>query len=398
MNMMWRWSLPVLLVMLLCACGREPVPPAAPVQTDTFTFGIILPGAADDDGWGAAHCAGGRYVERNRPDMRLLVLDNLNRAARPGMTVAMAADSLAAQGAKLIIAASADFADGVLAAAQARPDLYFVSVGSDEAWADGRNFRAPANVSNVMGRMEYGKNLAGFAAGMATQTGKLGYVGPMDNAEARRLAAATYLGARHAWVYERQRDAADLEFTVAWIGYWFHIPGQTLDPAVLTRDFAADGCDVVISGINTSEVLVEAGKLHAAGNPVLAVPYDYHRADRAAAEVSLGIPYFNWGPAYLELAQMAEGGYWRQQFMLPGAHWPSRNDPSIGFVRGAALTPAMTAALDRYAAELDARRIVPFRGPLNFRDGTPFLADGEEAIEAQVWYLPQLLQGMRVRQ
>jgi simple sugar transport system substrate-binding protein len=33
-------------------------------------------------------------------------------------------------------------------------------------------------------------------------------------------------------------------------------------------------------------------------------------------------------------------------------------------------------------------------GPLNFQDGTPFLADGEEATGHQIWYLPQLLEGM----
>ncbi len=36
-------------------------------------------------------------------------------------------------------------------------------------------------------------------------------------------------------------------------------------------------------------------------------------------------------------------------------------------------------------------------GPLNFQDGTAFLADGEAATDIQVWYLPQLLEGMEGR-
>ena len=33
-------------------------------------------------------------------------------------------------------------------------------------------------------------------------------------------------------------------------------------------------------------------------------------------------------------------------------------------------------------------------GPMNLQDGSPYLADGEVATDQQVWYLPQLLEGM----
>ena len=35
-----------------------------------------------------------------------------------------------------------------------------------------------------------------------------------------------------------------------------------------------------------------------------------------------------------------------------------------------------------------------FEGPLNYQDGTPFLAEGEVATDSQIWYAPQLLEGM----
>jgi simple sugar transport system substrate-binding protein len=35
-----------------------------------------------------------------------------------------------------------------------------------------------------------------------------------------------------------------------------------------------------------------------------------------------------------------------------------------------------------------------WKGPLNLQDGTVYLADGVEATESEIWYLPQLLQGM----
>jgi len=33
-------------------------------------------------------------------------------------------------------------------------------------------------------------------------------------------------------------------------------------------------------------------------------------------------------------------------------------------------------------------------GPINLQDGSAYLADGEVGTDQQVWYLPQLLEGM----
>ena len=33
-------------------------------------------------------------------------------------------------------------------------------------------------------------------------------------------------------------------------------------------------------------------------------------------------------------------------------------------------------------------------GPMNLQDGTPYLKDAEKATGQQIWYLPQLLEGM----
>ncbi len=49
-----------------------------------------------------------------------------------------------------------------------------------------------------MGKMEYGKMIAGCAAALTTQTGKIGYLGPLINDETRRLSDSVYLGASTA--------------------------------------------------------------------------------------------------------------------------------------------------------------------------------------------------------
>ena len=138
-----------------------------------------------------------------------------------------------------------------------------------------KDFKAPKNLSNFMGRMEYGKMIAGCAAALTSQTGKIGYLGPLINDETRRLTASAYLGARYCWTEFAKKDAAALSFKVTWIGFWFNIPGQTLDPTKVADDFYNNGYDVVLSGIDTTEALVEGGKMAQAGKKVWTIPYDY---------------------------------------------------------------------------------------------------------------------------
>ena len=50
--------------------------------------------------------------------------------------------------------------------------------------------------------------------------------------------------------------------------------------------------------------------------------------------------------------------------------------------------------LDEFIAGLADGSIDLWAGPLNFQDGSPFLADGEAATPKQIWYMSQLLEGI----
>lgn len=89
---------------------------------------------------------------------------------------------------------------------------------------------------------------------------------------------STYLGARYCWETYRGRPASELAFKVTWIGFWFNIPGVTLDPTKVANDFINEGYDVILSGIDTTEAIVEANKATQAGKRVFAVPYDFKGA------------------------------------------------------------------------------------------------------------------------
>jgi len=368
----------------------------AGTMDEEFVFGMLLVGPYNDHGWSQANYEGGTYVESKLPGAKMVYVDKVNSADRPGTTPEQLAEDLLNQGAEMIFFTSDDMKDGAIAFAKAHPDIAVVHTSGDGAWVEGKDFQDLANLSNIMGRMEYGKMIAGVAAALTTQTGKIGYLGPLINDETRRLAASVYLGARYAWTEYLGKDPAELQFSVNWIGFWFNIPGVTSDPTQVADNFFNQGFDVVISGIDTTEALVEAGKLSGAGKQVWAIPYDFVGSLEEAPAVALGVPFFNWGPSYLEAVTAAREGQWTSFWDWRAPDWADINnhDTSIvGFEKGQGLSTEAAAKVDEFIAAL-AGGLDLWTGPVNLQDGTPFLAEGEVATDLQVWYLPQLLEGM----
>lgn len=372
-------------------------PTAAPIAPEPLTFGMILVGPQNDKGWSQAHWEAGKYLEE-KLGAKMIVIDKVNPADRPGTTVDQVAADMISQGAKLVFATSDDMKDGALLAAEKFPDVPMIWASGDSAWTEGKDYRADLkNLGNIMGKMEYGKMMAGCAAALTTEKGSIGYLGPLINDETRRLTAAAFLGAKYCWETYRQKPAADLRFEVKWIGFWFNIPGVTLDPTQVVNEFFDTGADIVISGIDTTEALVVAGQRADKGDKVWAIPYDYKGACDQAPKICLGVPYFNWGPAYLNVAKSVMDGTFKAGFEWNGPDWKDINNPdtsAVGFVKGEALSADNAATLDKFIAGLADGSINLWKGPLNYQDKTPFLKDGETATDLQIWYMPQLLEGM----
>ncbi len=369
------------------------VPPTATVAAKPITFGVVLVGPYNDHGWSEAHYTAGQYVEKMIPGSKMIYLDKLNAADRKGTTLDSVVSDMISKGAKLIFTTSDDFKDETRLAAEKYKDVTFVHISGDDAWTG----KAPKNEGNYMGRMEYGKMIAGCAAALSTTTGKIGYLGPLINDETRRLASSVYLGAKYCWTTYLNKPAADLKFDVKWIGFWFNIPGVTLDPTKVSNDFFTAGVDVLVSGIDTTEALVQAGQKAKAGQRVLAIPYDFKDACKEAPEVCLGVPYFNWGPAYVKFAKAFQAGTWKQEFEWASPDWKDINNAdttAVGFLAGAALKADAKSKVDEFIKGLADGKISLFKGPLKLQDGTVYLKDGETATDKQIWYLPQLLEGM----
>jgi simple sugar transport system substrate-binding protein len=417
-NLMFAALLAMAFVLVFSACGQAPVTTAVPptqapatqapateAPTATvaptaapFVFGILLVGPHNDNGWSQATYDGALYAEANIPNSKLLYLENVysNSPTYPGQTASQLAESLVSQGAQLVIFNSDDMKDESNKFAAAHPEVKVLMLSGDQVWQDGKAYTATPNIINIMGRMEYMKMIAGCAAALTTTTGKIGFLGPLINDETRRLAASAFLGAKYCWTNVLNKDAADLTFTVTWIGFWFNIPGFTSDPTQVADNFFANDYDVVISGIDTPEALTEAKKAHDAGKNVFALAYDYKSNCDVAPEVCLGVPYFNWGPAIKKNIMTAVDGSWQSHFEWNDPDWTDLANPdtgAVGFNKGQGLSADNATKLDAFIAQL-AGGLNLWTGPLNLQDKTSYLADGVAATDQQIWYLPQLLEGM----
>lgn len=395
-----RYSLALIVVLLVALVMSAGFARHATVKAqDEFVFGMILVGPHDDNGWSEAHYNGGLYVEEHVEGVKMIWIDKVNPADSPELTMDLVVEDLVSQGAQLIIATSDDFKADFTAVAPNYPDITFLHVSGDGVWSG----EAPENMGNLFGQMQYGKAIAGCAAALKTETGKIAYLGPLVNNETRLFANSVYLGAKYCYEHYRGEDPATLQFTVNWIGFWFSIPGVTLDPTEVANAFFNDGNDVVISGIDTTEATVVAGQRAAQGERVFSIGYDYIDTCAEAPSVCLGVPYYNWGPAYVETVNAVKDGTWERQFDWLEPDWSDINNPDtsiVGFAKGTVLTEEESAMLDEYTAALGAGAkgeeggIILYQGPINYQDGTTYLADGEIATPEQIWYIPQLLEGM----
>lgn len=386
----------LVLINLLCFFLLFSIPGVSIAEQEDFVFGLIMFGAQNDEGWNQAHYEAGLYVQKRVPGTSMIPIEKMNPMDRPGLTIQQLVNDLVSEGAKLIISTSDYMAAGIRESALKHPQINFIQIPGDDALSE----EGPENLSNLMGRMEYGKMMAGFTAGMTTKTGKIGYIGPLVNAQTRRLAIASFLGARYAWEKILHRDSDNMSFKVAWTGYWFDIPGVTTDPTEIALNFFNTGYDVIISGIDSNKPLDAAYRERQLYRNVWTVHYNSKDTCPDSKDACLGVPYFNWRPDYVKFIEAAISNQWEKQWVWSGPFWEDINNKdksAIGFIPGTTLPLTTLAHLDDFIEALGSGYLKLFRGPLNYRDGSPFLKPGEIATDKQIWYIEKLLEGMEGR-
>jgi simple sugar transport system substrate-binding protein len=359
---------------------------------------MILVGPANDKGWNQAHIEGiTEYAQKQIAGLKFEYVDKVNPADRPNVKASTLAQDLVTKGAKMIIFNSDDFKDEAAEFAKKNPEIAVIHASGDYSWKEGKNFKDIKNLANLMPEMEYGHMINGCAAALQSTTGKIAILGPLINEETRRYVSSEYLGAKHCWEKYRGKNAADLQFKVEWIGFWFNIPGVTSDPTKIADQLYADGYDVIVSNIDTPEAAMQARKAADAGKKVSFVHYGHKAGCDSQPDLCVGVAYYNWGPEYTNQIKMAAEGKFAQAFVRMKPDWGSIDTSAttgFGWRLGDGANPDVKNNLFVFVRGLKEGSVNLLAGPINYQDGTVFVPDGNTASLTDMWYMPQLLQGI----
>ncbi len=188
-------------------------------DTPAAKVGLIITGAATDDGWNGMHYNG---VEAacDKLGVELIVKENV---AEGDGSCAKAIDELVSAGINMVILSSYAYPLEVQEQINEYPEVSFYGI-SGEYYAE--------NMTSYFGRMYQARYLAGIVAGMQTENDIIGYVAAMPNCEVNRGINAFTLGVRSV--------NPDAVVNVVWTGEWENESKERVAATTLIEDVKAD--------------------------------------------------------------------------------------------------------------------------------------------------------------
>lgn len=335
-----------------------------PTVIDGMTnVAFVYVGPIGDGGWTFAHNQGREYLEANGDNVHTAYLESIPEGADAERVIR----SLARQGFDVIFTTSFGYMDPTSIVSEEFPDISFVHISGQK--------KNDSNFGNVFGSMEEMKYLSGMIAGArAAEDGsnRVGIIAPWPIAEVIRLNNAAALGMR--------RTCPDCTMDVRWIFTWFD-PVKEREAAESLLDA---GSTVIITGADTP------GPVQAAADRDLyGIAYDSDNACAGLEDHCLTVPYWNWGPLYVDIVTDIQAGTW-----TPEDFYGSSTDGMLGlygFMEGqtpyASVPEGVIPEVQEVLALMlsgDFDRFDIFSGPLSDNQGNVILAEGEAMSQSDL--------------
>lgn len=162
-------------------------------------IGLILSGAADEDGWNGMHYEGLKTA-CEKANVELLIKENVKEFTGE---CEKAVQELAKEKVDMMILSSYSYSEEIADCVSDYPKIAFY-VNSSE--------NHDKNMTSYFVRMYQARYLSGILAGMRTESNQIGYVAAMPNNEVNRGISAFTLGV--------QSVNPDAEVVVIWSGEW----------------------------------------------------------------------------------------------------------------------------------------------------------------------------------
>ncbi|MFC7705358.1 BMP family ABC transporter substrate-binding protein [Plastorhodobacter daqingensis] len=318
---------------------------AAQAQDDPLKVGFIYVGPIGDFGWSHEHNVGRLAVEEHFGDA---VETTYVESVPEGADAERVLTQMALSGHDLIFTTSFGFMDPTINVAARFPDVKFEHA---------TGYKTADNVAAYNARFYEGRAVIGHIAGKMTETNRIGYIGSYPIPEVIQGINSAYIHAKKA--------NPDVEFRVVWVYSWFD-PAKEADAA---NALIEQGVDVIMQHTDSTApmTIAEEAGIFAFGQA--------SDMSNFGPNAQLTAIIDNWAPYYIERVQAVLDGTWESQNIWHGI--------PEGMVELTPITDRVPedvrAEAEAMIAAIAAGEYHPFTGPLNYQDGTEWLAEGEVA-------------------
>ena len=350
------------------AADAEGVMPA--IAKEDLKIGVIhITDPAEGSGYTYTHDQGIVGMQQNLGLDDSQIIRKNNVSATDATAIENAMRECIEEGCQVIFATSWGYMDICEALADEYPDVIF---------SHGTGYKSNGvNFNNYFGRIYQARYLTGIAAGLKTETNKIGYVAAMgkDNSEVTGGCNAFAMGAYSV--------NPDCEVYVKVTNSWFDPEGEKQAADALI----AEGCDVIGQHCDTPNPQLAA---EAAG--VFGVGYNSDMSKDAPKAV-LTSTVWDWSAYYTWAVENIINGTWTGENYFGGM--------ADGLVGIAPLAEDLIAegteeAIDAAKAEMESGWDV-FDGVIETNDGSTVGVEGEHMSDADItgnmnWYFKNVVE------
>ncbi len=354
---------------LLSACGQAATPTPPPVQPTTppteaaacLTIGALYGGPMNDAGYNQAMHESVTAIKQNIACAKIIEAENVPDEAGAKTTM----ENMISQGAKLIIATAYNHQNPAFDLAKAHADVIFEHAGG---WMMADNFaNFYANVPNTW-------YLMGVAAGMMTKSNKLGFVAAFPMGWTATFINAYELGAKSV--------NPNVQTIVTYTFNW----GDRAKEADATNSLINQGVDVITMHVDSPSTVISTAE----SRGIYSIGFQSLAAQQFAPEYWITGTGFTFGGKLTWLASTVIDKSWKPIFL--------RCSLSEGCMALAPYGPKVPQGvkdrLTQVLADLDAGKIVVFKGPLKDQNGNVKVAAGAVLTDDQMSSVDWFVEGV----
>ncbi len=328
-------------------------------MAETTKVGFVYLTTPGDHGWTYAHELGRQMlVERFGDSVETTVVENVTE----GPDATRVIRQLAQADNDIIFATSFGYMDSTVKVAKEFPNIKFEHI---------TGYKRLDNLSTGNIRFYEGRYVSGVAAGLMSESGKVGYIASFPIPEVVMGINAFAQGLRSI--------NPDATISVIWLNTWYD-PIKEADAA---KVHIAAGADILAQHTDSPAMLqiAERAGVHGFGQSSDMISF--------APQAQLFANLNNWGVYYVERVQALKEKRWESS-----STWGGLASGMMKLSQFSNMPPEVVAKVGEARDKIISGEINVFTGPLKTNTGKQVIGEGEVLGDPDLWQMNYYLEGV----